>query len=879
MNGLALLKPQTKPLRPYQIEAIERLRDSVRAGHRRPVLQAPVGAGKTLVAATIVQSALDKGNRVVFVVPAISLIDQTVEAFEAEGIREVGVMQSDHYLTDPTQPVQVATIQTLMKRSEYPIANVIIWDECHRIWEFMGKWMTDPMWLRKPFIGLSATPWTKGLGRLFDDLIVVSTTEELIKAGYLSPFRVFAPSHPDLSGVRTVAGDYHEGELAEAMDRPPLTANVVDTWLKFAEGRPTLCFAVDRAHAKHLQHEFEDCGVPCGYQDMNTDPSERREIKRKFHSGEYKVVASCETLIMGVDWDVRCISMCRPTKSEMLFCLDTQTEILTSHGWRGRGQIAVGDCAAALTDVETRAGCWSQVLATIDRPMRQSEQWVQYNAPRSNFRITGDHQVIFRPHKANAWRRGSALELARCLDGASMPSAVTIPQPGVPLTNAELYFIGMMMTDGTWTSTAGSISQSERHPEIIERIEDCLRACGFGYGKRRVLPNKSDNMTERYPRWTYSISAGKPKAHHNWGRGRRPEVESTHVEGVTGFRHLLPFMDKDFSPALLAMSRSQFLVMLQGIHDGDGFKMKSPSINWTPRSWTICSARQMFCDRLQALASINGFTANLRREKSPSRQKPLWYLTITPQDWRHVGGRITPSGRRLQIEVHPATEEDVWCIQTEATTIVTRRHGKVTVMGNCQAIGRGLRTAEGKQDLVILDHSDNHLRLGFITDIDASHTGLAGGKAAVRGDAPVPLPKECPQCNYLRPPRVSQCPNCGLKPTPAPPPKPAEGQLAELQPKPQKGLAKVVKRTVVLGKRPVPLADFYAGLLYYARSHGYRDGWASNKYKEAVGVWPTAYKHVAAKPPCMETASWIKSRQIAYAKGRERREARLHAAD
>ena len=92
----------------------------------------------------------------------------------------------------------------------------------------------------------------------------------MIEAGYLSPFRVFAAAHPDLRGVRTVAGDYHEGELSTAMNKATLVGDVVSTWLQHAEGRPTLCFAVDRAHAKHLQLQFEAAGVPTAYQDMNS---------------------------------------------------------------------------------------------------------------------------------------------------------------------------------------------------------------------------------------------------------------------------------------------------------------------------------------------------------------------------------------------------------------------------------------------------------------------------------------------------------------------------------------------------------------------------------------------------------------------------------
>ena len=308
----------SRELRPHQVQIIDRLRQSLSTGHRRPMVQAPTGAGKTVVAAAIVKGALAKGKRVMFVVPALSLIDQTVRSFWAEGITDVGVIQGNHPNTDATRRVQVASIQTLQRRA-IPRCDIVVVDEAHRWFEMLGVWMADPEWATVPFVGLSATPWTKGLGKFYDDLIQVTTTAELIEAGYLSPFRVYAPSHPDLSGVRTVAGDYHEGDLSETMNQVALVADVVDTWIRHGENRPTFVFGVDRAHAKHLQARFEGAGVSCGYIDAFTKGPERETLFRRFTAGELRAIASVGCLTTGVDLDVRCIVLARPTKSEMLF--------------------------------------------------------------------------------------------------------------------------------------------------------------------------------------------------------------------------------------------------------------------------------------------------------------------------------------------------------------------------------------------------------------------------------------------------------------------------------------------------------------------------------------------------------------------------------
>jgi DNA repair protein RadD len=307
-----------RTLHSHQELAIGMLRQSLASGSRRPVLQAPTGAGKTILAAAIIEMALAKGKRVLFCVPQLSLIDQTVERLGEEGIRQVGVIQAQHPGTDSTQPVQVCSLQTLANRQK-PKADLVIVDECHVMFEFYRRWMALPEWQKIPFIGLTATPWTQGLGKLYDDLLIPTTTAELIEKGFLSPFKVYAPSHPDLRGVKTVAGDYHEGQLSTVMSEAKLTADIVKTWLEKGEDRPTLAFCVDLAHARTLRDQFEAAGVSCGYVDAFTTRLERNEIADKFRAREYRVVCSVGTLTTGIDWDVRCVILARPTKSEILY--------------------------------------------------------------------------------------------------------------------------------------------------------------------------------------------------------------------------------------------------------------------------------------------------------------------------------------------------------------------------------------------------------------------------------------------------------------------------------------------------------------------------------------------------------------------------------
>jgi DNA repair protein RadD len=305
-----------RPLWPHQDRALLELRASLASGKRRPMLQAPTGFGKTLTAAHIIARALGKGKRIAFTVPALSLIDQTVEALEAEGIDTLGVLQGIHPRTDREQPVQVCSVQTLARRRRLDV-DLILVDEAHQHHREIYRWMADCP--DTPFIGLSATPWARGVGKYYDDLIIAATTRDLIRDGYLSDFRAYAPSEPDLAGVRTVADDFHEGELGEAMDRTVITADIVETWIKRADNRATFVFCVNRRHAQHVADRFVEVGVACEYMDGETSREDREAVFRRFRSAETQVICNVGVLTTGVDLDVRCIVDARPTKSRILF--------------------------------------------------------------------------------------------------------------------------------------------------------------------------------------------------------------------------------------------------------------------------------------------------------------------------------------------------------------------------------------------------------------------------------------------------------------------------------------------------------------------------------------------------------------------------------
>ena len=322
-----------RPLRDYQADLKAKLDEKLASGSKRIMIQGPCGFGKTLTAAHIIADFVEKGQRVCFVAPRLTLIDQSVKAFEDEGFgMSIGVIQGSHAMTDYDAMVQVASLQTLTRR-KLPEINAFIVDEAH---------MTSNAFLTLverykgiPFIGLSATPWRAGLGRTYDSLIVAETTQGLINRGFLTPFKTFAPAPPiDLSKVKVLStGDYNQGQLAEAVNKKEIVGDIVRHWLKLGEDRQTICFCVDREHAKHVQQRFLEAGVAAGYVDCFTEDKDRQKLISDFRNGDIRVICNVGVLTTGFDApEASCMIDAAPTRSLILHVQKTGRVLRTAPG-------------------------------------------------------------------------------------------------------------------------------------------------------------------------------------------------------------------------------------------------------------------------------------------------------------------------------------------------------------------------------------------------------------------------------------------------------------------------------------------------------------------------------------------------------------------
>lgn len=304
-----------RDLRDYQIDAIERIRSAIRAGHRRICLVAPTGSGKTKVGAFMVRECAKKGNRAAFVCDRINLIDQTSMVFDLEGIAH-GVVQGQHPRVAPWERVQVCSIQTVARR-QWPSAVVVLIDECHTVSQAVKRRMAadDGSTI---FIGLTATPFTRGLDKMYDVLINVATTNDLIRRGFLSPFRIFAAREPDMTGVPIVNGEFDSAETSSRARK--VVGDCVAEYLRLGGEKKFICSAVDTAHVQELERQFLAAGVITRAYTYREDDVERAEVVEEFRRPDSSIrgLITVTAASKGFDVpDIGVVIMARPLANSL----------------------------------------------------------------------------------------------------------------------------------------------------------------------------------------------------------------------------------------------------------------------------------------------------------------------------------------------------------------------------------------------------------------------------------------------------------------------------------------------------------------------------------------------------------------------------------
>jgi superfamily II DNA or RNA helicase len=290
-------------LRDYQDELISNLRAALRRS-KRVLVQAPTGAGKTVLASYMIDGTRGRSQSAWFICHRAELVEGTSKTFSKFGIHH-GIIAGG-FPMDLKQLVQVCSIDTLKNRlASLQAPRITIIDEAHHSsaagWALVVKWLHDHGTI---IIGLSATPQRLdglGLDAHFDEMVPGPAPSWLIERGHLAPYRIYAPSAPDMKGVRKQMGDFAKGETAARMDKPKLTGDAITHWRKYADGLRTVAFGVTRAHSMHITEQFNAAGIPSAHLDGDTNKGARKRIIQAYADGSIRVLTNVGLFGEGFD--------------------------------------------------------------------------------------------------------------------------------------------------------------------------------------------------------------------------------------------------------------------------------------------------------------------------------------------------------------------------------------------------------------------------------------------------------------------------------------------------------------------------------------------------------------------------------------------------
>ena len=311
----------TLQLRDYQHRLVHGIRDKWAAGLRRVLAVLPTGGGKTETAISIIEAEASPTTRVLVIVERKTLAHQWVARLRRHGLA-AGLVQGENTIR-VSAPILVCTVQSLRLRGVPDDVSLVVVDESH-IWHQTHDTILENLPPTTRVLGLTATPLREGLGLRFDTVVVGATIRELIDAGMLVQPRYYSPRAADvqraLAEVAIQAGDYATKPLATAMRGKAILGDVVTTWQRLAPGRQTICFAVDKQHARELTDEFMAAGITAEVILDDTDDEDRARLIHDFEALQIRVLVSVGVLSIGFDSPVAsCAVMARPTMSLSLY--------------------------------------------------------------------------------------------------------------------------------------------------------------------------------------------------------------------------------------------------------------------------------------------------------------------------------------------------------------------------------------------------------------------------------------------------------------------------------------------------------------------------------------------------------------------------------
>lgn len=756
-------------LRDYQKRASDAAVNAFRSKRgKNGILVLPTGSGKSLVIADIA-SRID--CPLLILQPSKEILEQNYAKYCSYGYMNGGIYSASVGKKEINR-VTFAMIGSVINHLDYfNHFKYVLIDECHLVKPSDGMYKRFIEASDRVVIGLTATPYrlysdrfggsqlkfiTRTKPRVFTDVLYYCQIHELLYQGYLAKLNYYDVTALDMRNVRSnsTGADYNDKSLVEEYQRSGFYGNLVNTVLRLLRpksGVPRKGILVFTKFVKEAEELVRD--IPCSAIVTGTmSKKEREDILKDFKLGLIKVVVN-----VGV-----------------LTCLSEDTEILTKNkGWVRMNEIDKDDMVAQFNQYDSSI--------TFDKPIRIirnnsfKEDFVSLEGRYTNFMVTHNHKMLYCYKKANVFSRlikCDASEIVgrriyipvsgyanadnvivrqekRCSDSRFISSnAYNFRKKGMnydeslekayellqrrnkrlykspkDLTLDECRFIGFWLGDGCRFKVKNngerfSLTQSLGTPKICKWIESVMDKCGIYYtisnysGGNAVINGRKCNVNGYR---TYHLSKGTG--------GDKQYVDSN-------LYSIIPYLQKKGTDLYWGLNRHQYFALMEGLFKADGWH--GNGIEYTGQK--ITGEHKELFDLLQAIGVCRGFRVSIMDVKKRSfNKKQLYCISLRDKLYHQL---VNERAKFIKND----SAKTVWCVTMPLGNIVTRRNGKVIIMGNCgfdypeldtvvmarptkslslwyQIVGRVLRPHKTKECAWVVDMCGNLRRFGRVENL------------------------------------------------------------------------------------------------------------------------------------------------------------------
>lgn len=309
-------------LKGHQKEALEALQTMREQKETIALLCHATGTGKTV---TAVLDAKRCGGRTLFLAHTHELVDQAVRTFR-DLWPEVSLGRYTDRVKQPDAHVVCGSVQSVALHLEQFKDNAfdyLIIDEAHHA--TADTYQKVLAYFKPAFtLGLTATPDRmddRSILEIFRNTAHKLDIQTAVELGELTPVRcIRIHTNIDLTKVRFNSVRYNIRDLETKIYVPERNRLIVDTWLRYAQGRRTVVFCASVGHAREIAALFQEASIAAAAVSGDMKRAERDEFQDKFVSREIQVLCACDLLNEGWDCpEIEVLFMARPTMSRVLY--------------------------------------------------------------------------------------------------------------------------------------------------------------------------------------------------------------------------------------------------------------------------------------------------------------------------------------------------------------------------------------------------------------------------------------------------------------------------------------------------------------------------------------------------------------------------------